>query len=577
MLKNIFSILDAESKKKLIFLILSNILIGILEMISFSSIYVYIKFILFEELIFQEYFFKIYPSFFDLNKFNQTIILSIFIFSLFAFKNLFLIGLLKIEARITEIIFFNLKKNISRIFFKIPFQQLLFKYTTDEIINILMKDTEKFRYTLTEFVKISRETIIIFCLILLIFLQTPILSLFSLIFFLLLSSIIIFYFKPIIKKLGKSLRQRDGELINKSINIFLSIKIIKLFRKELFFQKDIKNSIRELEDINKRFYFISYQPKIFFEVITVFLILFMIIFLTFSGSDMKEFTPLVTLIAATFVRMMPSFSLISSSMNAIKYNEPSARKLLENLQFLKKFDFNEDDSKKRFSYNNDFKNIEIILDNISFNFKDKEIFKNLNVKIYPNSFISIFGESGAGKSTLLNIILGLFKPSTGKVSVNNQNINQDINLWFSQVGYVDQETVILNNYSILENVAFGDKNPDIELFNSVMKKVNLFEFFMKLPDKENTKLTEFGKNLSGGQKQRIGIARALYQKPKVLLLDEPTSALDETNEIEIFEYLKRLKKDMIILMVTHKIKAKTYSDKSFIIKDNKIIEETKAI
>ena len=203
MLKNIFSILDSQSKKKLIFLILSNILIGILEMISFSSIYIYIKFILFEELIFEEYFILLFPSFFELNKFNQTIALSIFIFSLFAFKNLFLIGLLKIEARITEIIFYNLKKNISRIFFKIPFQQLSFKYTTDEIINILMKDTEKFRYTLTEFVKISRESIIIFCLILLIFLQTPILSLFSLMFFLILSSLIIFYFKPIIKKLEK--------------------------------------------------------------------------------------------------------------------------------------------------------------------------------------------------------------------------------------------------------------------------------------------------------------------------------------------------------------------------------------
>ncbi len=573
MLKNIFLILDSQSKKKLIFLILSNILIGILEMLSFSSIYIYIKFILFEELMFKEYFLQIYPSFFNLDKFNQTIILSIFIFSLFAFKNIILIGLLKIEARITEIIFYNLKKNICRIFFKIPFQQLSFKYTTDEIINILMKDTEKFRYTLTEFVKISRESIIIFCLILLIFLQTPILSLFSLMFFLILSSLIIFYFKPIIKKLGKGLRQRDGELINKSINIFLSIKIIKLFRNEIFFQKDINNSIKELEGINKKFYFISYQPKIFFEVTTVFLILFMIIFLTFSGSDMKEFTPLVTLIAATFVRMMPSFSLISSSMNAIKYNEPSARKLLENLEFLKKFDITIDESNKFSSDNNDLNKVKITLNNVSFHFEDKEIFRNLNFEVLPNSFVSIFGDSGAGKSTLLNIILGLFKPSSGKVLVNEQNISENINSWFSKVGYVDQETVILNNYSILENVAFGDKNPDIELFYSVMKKVNLFEFFMKLPEKENTKLTEFGKNLSGGQKQRIGIARALYQRPKVLLLDEPTSALDESNEIEIFEYLKKLKEDMIILMVTHKIKAKEYSDKSYKITNNNIIEE----
>ena len=199
--------------------------------------------------------------------------------------------------------------------------------------------------------------------------------------------------------------------------------------------------------------------------------------------------------------MMPSFSLISSSMNAIKYNEPSARKLLENLEFLKNFDFSHKDASKKLSDGNDLEKIEITLNNVSFNFKDKKIFNNLNIKILPNSFISIFGESGAGKSTLLNIILGLFKPSSGEVLVNEKNINQDINSWFSKVGYVDQETVILNNYSILENVAFGDKNPDIELFNSVMKKVNLYEFFMKLPHKENTKLTEFGKNLSGGQKQ----------------------------------------------------------------------------
>ncbi len=574
MLKNLFLILDYQSRKKLVFLILSNFLIGILEMISFSSIYIYIKFILFDELIFQNQFLQIYPSFFDLNKLNQTILLSIFIFCLFAFKNLFLIILLKIEARITEIIFFNLKKNISRIFFKIPFQELSLKYTTDEIINILMKDTEKYRFSLTEFVKISRETIIITCLILLIFLQTPILSLFSIMFFLFLSGLIVFYFRPIIKKLGTSLRKTDGQLIKKSINIFLSIKIIKILRKEFFFQKDLKNSLKELEDINKRFYFISYQPRIFFEVITVLLILLMIIFLTFSGSDMKEYTPLVTLIAATFIRMMPSFSLISSSINAIKYNEPSARKLKENLEYLKQFDLSVDDVNPDDSiYTENKEKIEIMLRDINYSFKDKEIFKNLNIKINTNSFISIFGKSGAGKSTLLNIILGLYKPKSGEVLVNDYNINKNINFWFSNVGYVDQETVILNNYSLLENVAFGDKEPDINLFYSVMKKVNLFDYFMKLPNKENTILTEFGKNLSGGQKQRIGIARALYQKPKVLLLDEPTSALDESNEIEIFEYLRKLKKDMIILMVTHKIKAKEYSDKSYKIKNYNLIEE----
>jgi len=102
-----------------------------------------------------------------------------------------------------------------------------------------MKDTEKYRYTLTEFVKICRESIIIGCLLLLIFFQNFILSIFSIIFFLILSLLIIFYFRPIIKKLGKKLRETDEQLIKKSINIFLSIKIIKLFRKENFFLKDL--------------------------------------------------------------------------------------------------------------------------------------------------------------------------------------------------------------------------------------------------------------------------------------------------------------------------------------------------
>ncbi len=572
MFKNIFSILDSNSKRKLIFLILSNILIGILEMISFSSIYVYIKFILFDELIFDNFLSNIYPSFFEFGKFHQTVILSIFIFCLFTFKNLFLIGLLNIEAKITEIIFFNIKKNISHIFFRLPFHALAFKYSTDEIINILMKDTEKYRYTLTEFVKISRESIIVTCLILLIFLQNFILSIFSIMFFVILSLLIIFYFRPIIKKLGIKLRETDGQLIKKSINIFLSIKIIKLFRKENFFQYDLNNSFADLEKVSKKFYLISYQPKIFFEVITVFLVLTMIVFLTYFGSDMKEFAPLVTLIAATFIRMMPSFSLISSSINAIKYNEPSINKLKENLDLLKKFELtNIKNNQNSFDFKSN-KLFDISIEKIDFNYKDRIIFKDLNFKLQANTLTSIYGESGTGKSTLLNILSGLIEPSSGKIFINKENIRQNINAWYSCVGCVDQETVILNDCSILENVAFGENKPDLNLFYSVMKKVNLYNFFMNLPNKENTKITEFGKNLSGGQKQRLGIARALYRKPKILLLDEPTSALDESNETEILEYLGKLKKDMIIVMATHKIKAKNYSDKSLIINKNKLME-----
>ena len=136
----------------------------------------------------------------------------------------------------------------------------------------------------------------------------------------------------------------------------------------------------------------------------------MITFLSFSNSDISKLIPLVTLIAATFIRMMPSFSLISSSLNAIKYNEPSTKKLRENLDFLKTFENNE--FSKTFA-DLDFKidkNFEINLDNLNFNFKDKTIFKNLKLTLKSNNLVTIFGESGSGKSTFLNILSGLIKP-----------------------------------------------------------------------------------------------------------------------------------------------------------------------
>jgi len=571
MIKNILLNLDLSSKKKLLVLIFSNFIIGILEMFSFGSIFIYLKFVLFNELVFKEYLVNFIPFFFEEPRMTQIFICSFFVFFLFLFKNILLFLLIKLESKITNDIFFILRKKMSEILIKLPYQIISTKYSSDEIMNTFIIDTEKYNYTLTEFVKVARESIIIFCLTLLILFQSLFVTVFSILFFLILSGIVLFFFKPITKKLGERLRKVDGALIKQSLNIFLSIKVIKILRKESYFQNGLVNSLKEYADIQRKFYILKNLPRLFFELLTIVLILVLILYLTFNNNNINELIPLIALIAATFIRMMPSFAIINSSINAIKFNEPSTKKLNEDLEFL---NTNKSQIKKesnKVALFGDEEELNISLKNINFNFKEKIIYKNLNLIIPTKTFISIYGESGSGKSTLLNILSGLLQPISGQVLVNNISVHDNLEHWHSKVGYVDQETTILND-TILQNVAFGEREPDIEHFFNVLKKVKLYEFCMSLVKKENTLLTEFGKNLSGGQKQRIGIARALYQKTKVLLLDEPTSALDEKTENEIFEHLKELKENLTILMVTHKIKAKEYSDKSLIIKDGKISE-----
>ncbi len=569
MLKNILSNLDFVSKQKLLVLIISNFFIGILEMLSFGSIYVYLKFVLFDELIFKSHIIRLIPEFFEQTKIIQISIFSFVVFFLFLFKNTSLLLLIRLEAKISNQIFFNIKRRMSDILIGLPYQLIFSRYSSDEIMNTFIIDTEKYKYTLTEFVKVSREFILIICLTLLITFQNYIVSLFAVLFFTILTSIVLFYFKPITKKLGKRLRIIDGLLIKKSLNIFLSIKIIKIFKKENYFKKDLINSLKEFEDINRIFYILKNIPRLFFELLTILLILILILYFTFNNNNINELVPLIALLTATFVRMMPSFASINSSINAIKFNESSTKKLKENLDFLNQNRINIKNNNKEVLKLNETDELNIDLKNIEFGFNSKLIFDNLNFTIPHNKFISIFGESGSGKSTLLNIISGLFIPSGGIVTANGVNIFSDLGKWHSQLGYVDQETSILND-SILQNVAFGENNPDIENFYNVLKKVKLYDYCMNLPDKERTILAEFGQNLSGGQKQRLGIARALYKKSKILLLDEPTSALDDKNEIEIFQHLNELKKNLTIIMVTHKNKAREYSDMSFIIKNGQI-------
>ena len=169
--------------------------------------------------------------------------------------------------------------------------------------------------------------------------------------------------------------------------------------------------------------------------------------------------------------------------------------------------------------------------------------------------MGLVGATGSGKTTI-DIILGLLEPQNGTLEVDGKIINsQNSRSWQKMIGYVPQH-IYLSDESILSNIAFGVNPKDInhEVVEKVSKIANLHKFVMdELPEQYNTTIGERGVRLSGGQRQRIGIARALYNNPKLLILDEATSALDNQTEHAVMEAVNNLRKDITIILIAHRL------------------------
>ncbi|WP_434526412.1 peptidase domain-containing ABC transporter [Photorhabdus asymbiotica] len=187
--------------------------------------------------------------------------------------------------------------------------------------------------------------------------------------------------------------------------------------------------------------------------------------------------------------------------------------------------------------------------NLNFRYDDqsKAIFSNLNIVIAPGESVAIIGSSGAGKTTLMKVLCGLFEPSSGKVIVDGNDIQQlGINNYRKIIGCVMQDDKLFSG-SIRENICGFSENIDETWMMECARASYIHDTIMTLPMGYETLIGELGGGLSGGQKQRIFIARALYRKPGILFMDEATSALDKESEHYVNQAIKELNITRVII------------------------------
>ncbi len=215
----------------------------------------------------------------------------------------------------------------------------------------------------------------------------------------------------------------------------------------------------------------------------------------------------------------------------------------------------------------------IVFNNVSFSYdKNQSVLKNINFEVQPGSKVALVGESGEGKSTITNLLMRLYEPESGEITIDGVNIDDVTQASLRQhIGAVFQEAALFSG-TIKENIAYAKPLASDKQIISAAKAANAHDFISKFQDGYATQIGERGLRLSGGQKQRIAIARALLKDAPILILDEATSSLDSKSERTVQEALERLMKGRTTIIIAHRLSTIKDVDRIVTFKGGKVDE-----
>lgn len=216
----------------------------------------------------------------------------------------------------------------------------------------------------------------------------------------------------------------------------------------------------------------------------------------------------------------------------------------------------------------------IQLENVQFKYSNatEQALRGIDLEIFPNEVIALVGPSGAGKTTLVDLIVRFYDPTAGRILLDGKDLRDfDLAGLRNLFGIVTQDTILFHD-TILNNIAYGNREASNEMIYEAAKAANAHEFILQMPEGYNTVVGDRGVRLSGGQRQRLAIARALLKNPPILIFDEATSALDTENEMLVQQAIERLLTQRTAIVIAHRLSTIQQANRIIVMDHGQIVE-----
>lgn len=351
---------------------------------------------------------------------------------------------------------------------------------------------------------------------------------------------------PAFYRWGKRLQDTGMKSTEKLMQFFHGFKEIILFGQKKSFIEAYKIQAKEKASVQAIQTATNNIPRIVIEVLFVGLFVFAIAYMGLKQNNPQEMIGIMGGYLYLGFRVMPGLNRIINQMNNFKAMTPYIERVHH--EYFHTTAGTPLTDEKDFHFNQ-----KITFNDVSFSYlnTDKNALSNVSFDIKKGDCIGIVGETGSGKSTLVDLILGLLKPTSGYVSIDDK-FSVACHQWHKKIGYVPQ-SIYLTDDTIEANIAFGAPEIDYDQLQRAIHAAQLTKLIDGLSEGAKTLVGERGVRLSGGERQRIAIARALYAAPEVLIFDEATSALDTTTESKLMETINEISKDYTVIMIAHRL------------------------